>query len=189
MLINQRHHFDSLYTASDDPWGYQTRFSEQRRHALVLAMLDRPSYAKGFEPGCANGVLTAQLAERCEVLDATDASQTAVTLAQAATAHRPNVTLSQADVPRDWPTTTFDLVVLVDFLYYLEQPDIASVCDLAKRSLAGTGTLVVGHWRGNADDFLTPTSDVHLIVRASVGREPDSVLYDRDHLIDLWVQP
>lgn len=189
MLTAQRRHFDSLFDASHDPWGYRTRFSEQRRHALVLAMLDRSFYTHGFEPGCANGVLTAQLAERCHVLLAVDASQSAVALARTATAHYPNVTLAQADVPRDWPSTAFDLVVLVDFLYYLEAADVASVCALAGQSLAENGTLVVAHWRGQADDFLTPTCDVHRIVRESVGSEPDSTLCDRDHLVDLWVQP
>ena len=100
-----------------------------------------------------------------------------------------NVTLAQADIPSDWPSTTFDLAVLVDFLYYLEPEDIASVCALASKSLAENGTLVVAHWRGHADDFLTPTSDVHRIVREAFGRHPDSSLCDRDHLIDLWVQP
>ena len=88
-----------------------------------------------------------------------------------------------------WPTTTFNLIVLVDFLYYLEPADVARVCTAATKSLSPDGTLVVAHWRGSADDFLTSTADVHRIARDIVGRPPQSALDDRDHLIDLWVGP
>ena len=188
-LNDQRRHFDSLFTADDDPWSYRTRFSEQRRHALVLAMLDKPRYAAAFEPGCANGVLTSQLAPRCDWLQACDASTPAVALAAKANDRFVNVSVTQRLLPTDWPTAThFDLVVLVDFLYYLDPDDVALVAELAWGSLAPQGTLLVAHWRGEADDFRTPTEAVHRIVRGSFGTPPDSRLEDREHLIDLWVQ-
>ena len=188
MLRSQRQHFDSLFEAESDPWGYRTRFSERRRHALALAMLDRPAYGQAFEPGCANGVLTTQLAHRCAALLASDASPAAVALAMQATAHQPNVTIAQQELPLEWPACRFDLVVLVDFLYYVAPSEVAELTALAAGSLTSDGTLVVAHWRGSADDFLTSTDDVHAIVRDIVGSPATSRLVDRDHLIDLWIR-
>ena len=64
-VARQRRHFETLFSGDADPWGYRTRFSEQRRHSLVLSMLDRPAYGNAFEPGCANCVLSTLLAGRC----------------------------------------------------------------------------------------------------------------------------
>lgn len=188
MLTDQRRHFDELFATDADPWCYRTRFSERRRHALVLAMLDRPSYRRGFEPGCASGVLTQKLAGRCESLLATDASARAVTHAESAIEHLGNVTLQHRELPGEWPEGQFDLIVLVDFLYYLPPDDVERVIWRAHASLSDHGTLLVGHWRGHADDFLTPTEAVHRTAREVAGSAAPIRLDDPDQLIDVWTR-
>lgn len=189
MLTDQQRHFDSLFDADADPWGYRTRFSEQRRHALVLAMLDRPTYGRGFEPGCASGVLTQQLAPRCDSLLASDASAPAVGHARLATANLAHVTVEQREMPADWPDNRFDLVVLLDFLYYLPEEDVEQVIWRAHASLTQHGSLIVGHWRGRADDFLTTTEAVHRLARAVAGCAAPIRFEDPDQLVDLWTRP
>ena len=61
-------HFEALFTSSNDPWGFRTRWYEARKRSLTLACLPHQRYASGFEPGCANGELSAVLAERCDHL-------------------------------------------------------------------------------------------------------------------------
>ena len=78
-------YFARMYGGSDDPWGFRTRWYEERKRAVTLAALDRPRYRRGFEPGCSVGVLTAGLAERCDALLASDVDPTAVV----ASSHRP----------------------------------------------------------------------------------------------------
>ncbi|EPN67648.1 methyltransferase, partial [Pseudomonas syringae pv. actinidiae ICMP 19101] len=57
-------YFDELFRNNDDPWAFKQRWYERRKRALTLAALPRERYRAIFEPGCANGELSADLAER-----------------------------------------------------------------------------------------------------------------------------
>ena len=145
-----RGHFDGLYEQSADPYGFTSRWYETRKYALSLAMLPWPRYRRAFEPGCSIGVLTAQLATRCDRLLSCDGSAAAVAATQARTAQFPQVTVEQRLVPGDWPTgpeARFDLIVLSELLYYLSDEDLARTAGLAVDSLAEGGTLLAVHWR------------------------------------------
>jgi hypothetical protein len=67
-------YFEDVYAASEDPWGFTTRWYEERKYSLSLAMLPRRRYGDAFEPGCSIGVLTAMLASRCDRLLSCDVS-------------------------------------------------------------------------------------------------------------------
>jgi trans-aconitate methyltransferase len=142
-----RGHFDGLYDQSADPYGFTSRWYETRKYALSLAMLPWPRYRRAFEPGCSIGVLTAQLAGRCDSLLSCDGSAAAVATARERTAQFPQVTVEQRLVPADWPAAEFDLIVLSELLYYLSDEDLARTTGLAVDSLAGGGTLLAVHWR------------------------------------------
>ena len=68
LATDPRGHFDGLFAASEDPWHFKQRWYEQRKRAMTLACLPRARYASGYEPGCANGELSAALAGRCDRL-------------------------------------------------------------------------------------------------------------------------
>jgi hypothetical protein len=161
-----RGHFDGLYEQSADPYGFTSRWYETRKYALSLAMLPWPRYRHAFEPGCSIGVLTAQLAGRCDSLLSCDGSAAAVAAARERTAQFPQVTVEQRTVPADWPTAgareadvtdggevvdgdpaRFDLIVLSELLYYLSDEDLARTARLAVDSLTDGGTLLAVHWR------------------------------------------
>ena len=61
-----RSYFDDMYSDNPDPWGFESRWYEQRKYALTIAALPEPLYRSGFEPGCSVGVLTSLLAPRCK---------------------------------------------------------------------------------------------------------------------------
>jgi LmbE family N-acetylglucosaminyl deacetylase len=65
-------YFEALYAATDDPWGLADRFYERRKRAAVVAALPRERFRRVFEPGCANGLLTEQLARRADEVVAWD---------------------------------------------------------------------------------------------------------------------
>ena len=44
-----------MYSQSGDPWELGTRWYEQRKYAITLAMLPNERYAHAFEPGCSVG--------------------------------------------------------------------------------------------------------------------------------------
>ena len=171
-------YFDRLYAASDDPWGFSTRWYEHRKYALTLAALPAPHYDSALEIGCSVGVLTTLLAGRCTALLALDPSVRA--LAQARTRVPGNVTLLQASVPRDWPGGTFDLVVLSEVGYYLDPGDLDRLLDLVQSSLAPGGTVLACHWRHKVADYPLTGDAVHLALarwpRLSRTLEQDFVL-------------
>jgi SAM-dependent methyltransferase len=90
-MIYSDRYFDALYDACDDPWGFRSRWYERRKRLLTMAMLPRERYRRAFEPGCGNGELSAQLADRCDSLLAADLNETAVHLAALRVAAMPHV--------------------------------------------------------------------------------------------------
>jgi SAM-dependent methyltransferase len=167
-----RGHFDGLYERSADPYGFTSRWYETRKYALSLAMLPWPRYRRAFEPGCSIGVLTAQLADRCDSLLSCDGAAAAVAATRARTAQFPQVTVEQRTVPADWPDASFDLIVLSELLYYLSDDDLVRTVGLATGSLAAGGTLLAVHWRRPVP-FHPQTGDG---AHAALARRPELTL-------------
>lgn len=137
--------FDELH-AQDDPFGYRSRWYEQRKRALLLASLDRPRYVRGWELGCSNGVLTEALAPRCQRLLATDISPRATFQARRNLSHLPHVQVQCAQHPQQWPAGRFDLVVCSEMGYYLEPGELVPLREGLHAALRPDGLLVACHW-------------------------------------------
>jgi predicted TPR repeat methyltransferase len=168
-------YFEAMYADSADPWGFASRWYERRKYALTLAALPRERYARGFEPGCSIGVLTALLATRCDSLLATDVAAAAVAGARQAVAAYDWVDVAELAVPHDWPEGGFDLIVLSEIGYYLDADDLEVLLDRTVASLEPGGTLAAVHWRhpvadyplrgDDVHDLLASTPDLHRLVR------------------------
>ena len=173
-------YFDRLYAADPDPWGFTSRWYEQRKYALTVAALPAPTYARGLEVGCSIGVLTARLAARCRLLTAVDPSPVALSAAQ--TRVPSSVRLIQGTVPHQWPAGTYDLVVLSEVGYYLDPADLGRLLDLIDRDLAPDGTIVACHWRHPVTDYPLTGDEVH----AALTRWPRVThLEEEDFLLDV----
>ena len=71
-------YFDRIYAESADPWQLSTRWYEQRKYAITMALLPFRRYRHAFEPGCSIGTLTEQLAGRCDHVTAVDVADAAL---------------------------------------------------------------------------------------------------------------
>jgi SAM-dependent methyltransferase len=140
-------YFDGLFAASPDPWGFESRWYERRKRALTLACLPSPRFRYGYEPGCANGELSAALADRCDRLLVSDGSDKAVALARSRLKAYPQVEVMKAWVPEAWPDQTFDLIVLSEFLFYVSRPALEGIAARVLATLAPGGTVLACHWR------------------------------------------
>ncbi|WP_067474322.1 class I SAM-dependent DNA methyltransferase [Actinomadura hibisca] len=177
-------YFDGMYEESADPWGFQSRWYEQRKYALTLAALPRRRYADAFEPGCSIGVLTALLAERCDRLFACDTSTAAV---EQARRRAPGARVERRTMPQDWPDGRFDLIVLSELLYYFDDHDLATMLDRAVNALNPGGTLLAVHWRHPVPDYPHTGDDVH----RALARTPLNCLVSHtepDFLCEVFVQ-
>jgi SAM-dependent methyltransferase len=173
-------YFRARYASSADPWGLAERWYEARKYALSVALLPRERYRTAFEPGCSIGVLTAQLAPRCDRLLACDAAPEAVASARARTAALPGVRVERRAIPREWPPQSFDLIVFSELLYYFSQADLDQVLRRAVRALRPDGQLLAVHWRHPAPDHPRTGDEVHQVLAGHPGlarlaeyRDPD----------------
>jgi SAM-dependent methyltransferase len=186
--VNDAAYFDRMYAAADDPWELRSRWYERRKQAAVLAALPLERYRRAFEPGCAVGALTAQLAERCDELLAVDRHERPVAAAARALAGLRNVEVRRMDVPGEWPDGSFDLVVLSEIGYYFAGEELARLAGLAVGSVTPGGTLLACHWRHPAPDHAVPGDEVHRVLRAQRGLLRVVRHLEEDFVLDVWTR-
>ncbi len=179
-------YFDELFNGDDDPWGFRQRWYERRKRALTLAILTRARYGAVFEPGCANGELSAELAQRCEQLVCCDTAAAAVALAQQRLLSFPHVTVQQRHLPEQWPTDRFELIVLSEWCYYLDAEDLGRLIDRALVSLADNGQVLACHWRVPIDGCPQTAEQVHALLNERLGMPLLASHHEHDFLLDLW---
>ncbi|MFC9659440.1 class I SAM-dependent DNA methyltransferase [Nocardia sp. NPDC127606] len=178
-------YFDRMYANDDDPWRFTTRWYEQRKRALTMAMLPRAHYRRGFEPGCSIGVLTEELAGRCDHLVSTDIAERALDAARSRLLHAP-VEFRLWGLGQPWETEDFDLIVFSEVCYYLDAARLRDVFEQAVAHLEPGGTLLCAHWRHVVTDYPLTGDDVHAIAHRTVGLSASAHYDDADLLIDVF---
>lgn len=179
-------YFDQLFAGNDDPWAFRQRWYERRKRALTLALLTRPRYASVFEPGCANGELSFELAPRCDHLLCCDTASAAVALARSRLLGFAHAQVEQSRLPEQWPTGEFDLIVLSELCYYLDGDDLCRLIDRALGSLTANGQVLACHWRPTIDGCPQTAEQVHALLHERLGMPLVATHHEPDFLLDLW---
>ena len=154
-------YFERVYADADDPWKFETSPYELAKYAATLAALPADRYTSGFEIGCSIGVLTAQLAERCERLLAVDTSEAPLVRARVRLADRPQVRFRQMSIPKAFPEEDFDLVVLSEVGYYWGYEDLYRAIGLIQQAVSPGGTLLLVHYTPYVPDYPLTGDEVH----------------------------
>ena len=175
-------YFDALYAHNPDPWRFATRWYEKRKRALTLASLPAERYGRALEIGCSIGILTAELAERCDHLLAVDVAEVAV---QTARERAPRATVEQRDVTTDYPPGSFDLVVLSEVGYYLSESVLARLLAAIAASLLEGGVLVACHWRHPVVGYLQSGDAVHAAI-GELGLHRLSRIEEEDFVLEVF---
>jgi LmbE family N-acetylglucosaminyl deacetylase/SAM-dependent methyltransferase len=178
--------FDGFYAGSTDPWGFETRWYEARKRAMTLAALPLERYGATLELGCSIGVLSRELADRSDTLLATDINEQALAVARGRLDGLPGVTVERRTLPAEWPTGTFDLVVLSEIGYYLSPADLEVLLDRCRASLRPTGTLVACHWRHPVGEYPLGGDDVHAALAALPGLDRTVQHLERDFVLEVY---
>lgn len=185
MSVDDRY-FDGLFAGSDDPWAFRQRWYEQRKRAITLAALPRPRYRYVFEPGCANGELSAELAPRCDRLLCCDTASAAVQLARTRLSVFEHAEVRQGRLPTDWPEEKFDLIVFSEIGYYLDEQDLTEVIRRISESLTADGQLLACHWRPPIEGCPLNARQVHDQINDQLAL-PRLVLHqEADFILELW---
>lgn len=178
-----------MYAEAADPWELESRWYEQRKYAITIAMLPYPRYRHAFEPGCSVGVLTEKLAGRCDHVTSTDISVAALDANHrrlTASGARDRVTLLRGSLDQPWPAGPFDLVVLSELCYYLQPELLREVLDREVPRLARGATVVAAHWRHRVEDYPMAGDSANDVIGATPGLHHLGVYRDADVVIDVF---
>ena len=182
-------YFDELYAQAADPWHLATRWYEQRKYAITLALLPRQHYRHVFEPGCSIGVSTALLTERCASVTATDVVAAALDNAQRRLdeigrgAEVTFVRSSWTNRGRRAPSICWC------------SPKSATTWHLTRCTAFSTGNARAwrmarrwspAHWRHHVDDYLMAGDRVNEIVADTAGLHSIASYRDDDVAIDVF---
>lgn len=156
-------YFDALYSASTDPWQFETSDYEAQKYAATLAALPKARYRSGLEIGGSIGVLTEKLAKRCDSLLSVDVSEIAQQKAIDRCRALPHVNFQLMQIPQSYPAEQFDLTVLSEVGYYWCWEDLRKAQDCILKHLEPGGHLLLVHWTPYENYYDNPLSgdEVH----------------------------
>jgi SAM-dependent methyltransferase len=150
-------YFDALYDADPDPWLIETSAYDRRKHAATLAALPGTRYRNALEVGCSIGVLTEQLAPRCDRVLAIDVAEAALARARARLAQAPHVRFACRAFPGDMQDAQvadgFDLILLSEILYYLDAQALVRAARVTRLLAASGAHVQLVHWLGPTPDY------------------------------------
>ncbi|GAC1363843.1 MAG: hypothetical protein NVSMB3_12350 [Acidobacteriaceae bacterium] len=154
-------YFEAIYSRSVDPWDFETSAYEAAKYAHTLASLPRAVYSNALEIGCSIGVLTQQIAPRCEALMSVDVSERALEIARQRCAHLPEVRFRRMEIPAEMPEGRFDLVVLSEVVYYWQREDLERAATLLAERQGPGGHLILVHYTPPVPDYPLTGDQVH----------------------------
>ncbi len=182
-------YFERMYAGADDPWQLSTRWYEERKYAITLALLPGRRYRHAFEPGCSVGTLTDRLAQRCDRITAVDVADAAIRAADARlreSGRRDGVTLSRGSLDEPWPDGPFDLLVLSEIAYYLSADTLAEVLRRECPRLLPGATVIAAHWRHPVPDYPLTGDAAHAVIAGTPGLAPLARYCDDDVVIEVF---
>lgn len=182
-------YFDRLYRATDDPWRLADRWYELRKRQLTMAALPRERFGTALEIGCSVGMLTEQLVRRCDRLLSTDLAPRPLEVARARLARAfvgaSDVEFRLLRAPDEWPDGEFDLIVISEVGYYLDEQALARLAGQCAASLTDDGVVVACHWRHPVEDYPLLGDRVHEILVSASGLMPIAAYVDADFRLEV----
>lgn len=158
--------FERLYADNPDPWSYETSGYEAEKYRLCLGLLGDRRFNRGLEVGCSIGVLSAEIASRCDYFLGLDGAATAIDRARSR--GMANAEFGVARLPSDWPVGQWDLIVLSEVLYFLDAEDIGRLASHVAETLVPGGRVLIASYLGDTETELDgPASEA--VFRHALG--------------------
>lgn len=145
---------DAVFIERIDPWRYETDALEQKRFALQTALLDKvredQPFTSGLEIGCAEGLFTEVMADRCASLLVLDLSPTALARTRERRRWSNAVRFKEFDLRDGAIPGQFDLIVIAGVLeYFTKRKTFVEVRNKLCAALRPNGYLLVETTRKN----------------------------------------
>ena len=153
--------FDETFRKSSDPWRYTSSFYETSKFRTTIRCLPKVQFKNAFEIGCAIGVLTEKLAKKCDRLLSVDYSEVGLEEARKRCAGLPQVRFEQMQIPQQFPTEKFDLILFSEVGHYLAMPDLLTTKQKIIDQLLPGGYLLMVHFRYPVESSVVNGDIVH----------------------------
>ncbi|MEG4500489.1 SAM-dependent methyltransferase [Microcoleus sp. F10-C6] len=153
--------FDETYRGSPDPWGYTSSFYEISKFRATIRALPKVQFKNALEIGCAIGVLTQKLAPKCDRLLSVDCSELGLEEARKRCADLPQVQFEKMQIPQQFPTEKFDLILFSEVGCYLTMEDLLETKQKIIDSLLPGGYLLMVQYRFPVESFILNGEIVH----------------------------
>ena len=153
--------FDETFSKSSDPWAYTSSFYETSKFRTTIRCLPKVQFKNAFEIGCAIGVLSQKLAKKCDRLLSVDYSEVGLEEARKRCVGFPQVRFEQMQIPQQFPTEKFDLILFSEVGYYLTMPDLLTAKQKIIDQLLPGGYLLMVHFRSQVESFILNGDIVH----------------------------
>ena len=181
-------YFDGMYAAAADPWGFEERWYERRKYAIAWPCSPgsgtAPPSSRAAPSACSPGCSPRAAAPCCPATSPRPPSRPRPRglpdLAQ--------VRVEQRDIPGQWPSGRFDLIVLSEVLYYFGDHDLEQVLKHAAASLEPDGTLLAVHWRHPVAEYPRTGDDVHRALAAQPGLARLAGHVEPDFLAEVYIR-
>lgn len=181
-------YFKSVYDANEDPWNFEKSEYEAAKYAATLAALPKPEYENALEIGCSIGVLTKELAKRCNQLQATDVSEKALAKAKERCKEISNISFRKMSFPNEIPMEIFDLIVISEVAYYLSAEDWKKAIDSLGSIMSEDAQVILVHWLPLVPDYPLTGDEVHELFKIAVTNNMNNLHSSRaeHYRIDVW---
>lgn len=178
-----RESFDAHYARKPGGWDFEGSWYEQRKRAVTVAALPRARFRSALELGCATGVLTRAITGVSDEVLGVDISEAPLADARR---NAPAATFARMTVPEEWPTGSFELVVLSEIGYYLSPGDLDRTIDRIARSLDDDGVLLACHWRHPDTGAVSSGDAVHARLRERWPRPASVTHVEEDFVLEVF---
>lgn len=145
-----KNELEELFLADRDPWNYEVSPKEQRRlHRelqTIVSGFGTARIPRALEIGCAEGVFSEMLMASCDSLLCVDSSPTALSRARQRCTWPSSVQFAHFDLHHDAIPGTFDLIVIISVLDYIENPlHLMQIRSRLVAALAPGGMMLMGN--------------------------------------------
>ncbi len=117
--------------------------------------------SKRWRSAVSIGVLTCQLADRCDALLGIDVSERALASARELCRSRENVEFRRMEFPRESPDSIFDLVIASEVAYYWGREDLAKAATIVAAHQQRGAHLLLVHFTEVVPDYPLSGDEVH----------------------------
>jgi SAM-dependent methyltransferase len=189
MSSYDKSHFETLHSASVDPWNTFTSEYEREKRARLLDMLPHKSWQHAVELGCSVGRLTNDLSAIAQKVLAIDGSEIAIDIARTNLRDCGNVELRLAVLPTDLPDKSFDLIVISEILYFVSRADIVTTAHWTASQVSEGAICALVNYLGDTQTEIMGMEAADIFIAAAFSSDCKHQRYDSEiYRIDIITQ-